>query len=96
MNVLYLRTKQNDYIVKITMSIKSDNNVDYVDIRCVIDIQNHFTLLHNMEENKQIVYIYEIYELAEINRWLCESYFANKDNTSKDYNNVLEEVKKND
>ena len=47
-----------------------------------------------MEENNKIVFIYEIYELAEINRWLCESYFANKDNTSKEYNNVLIEVKK--
>ena len=28
MNLLYLRTKQNDDIVKITMDIKPDNKVD--------------------------------------------------------------------
>jgi hypothetical protein len=47
-----------------------------------------------MEENNKIVFIYEIYELAEIRGWLWETYFANKDNTAKEYNNVLIEVKK--
>ena len=93
MNLLSFRTKQNDDIVKITMAIKPDNKVDYIDISGVIDIQNYSTLLLNMEETNKIVFIYDIYELYEIRRWLWETYFANKDNTSKQYNNVLTEVK---
>ena len=94
MNILYLRNEKNEDIAEITISIKSDNKVDYIDISCVIDIQNYSTLLLNMEENNKIVFIYEIYELAEIRGWLWETYFANKDNTAKEYNNVLIEVKK--
>ena len=44
------------------MSIKSDNKVDYIDISCVIDIQNYSTLLLNMKENNKIVFIYDIYD----------------------------------
>ena len=62
MNILYLRTKQNDDIVKITMAIKPDNKVDYIDISGVIDIQNYSTLLLNMKENNKIVFIYDIYD----------------------------------
>ena len=62
MNILYLRNEHNDDIAEINISIKSDNKVDYIDISCVIDIQNYSTLLLNMKENNKIVFIYDIYD----------------------------------
>lgn len=60
MHILYLRNEHNDDIAEINISIKSDNKVDYIDISCVIDIQNYSTLLLNMKENNKIVFIYDI------------------------------------
>ena len=62
MHILYLRNEHNDDIAEINISIKPDNKVDYIDISCVIDIQNYSTLLLNMEENNKIVFIYDIYD----------------------------------
>lgn len=62
MHILYLRNEHNDDIAEINISIKSDNKVDYIDISCVIDIQNYSTLLLNMKENNKIVFIYDIYD----------------------------------
>jgi hypothetical protein len=94
MNILYLRNAKNEDIAEISMSIKFGSKCGYVDISCVIDITNYSTLLLNMTENLQIPFIYDIHELSEIRGWLWETYFANKDNTAKEYNNVLIEVKK--
>ena len=60
MHILYLRNEHNDDIAEINISIKSDNKVDYIDISCVIDIQNYSTLLLNMKENNKIEFIEDI------------------------------------
>ena len=91
--VLYLRDKK-DTIVDIEIFKAREEQHDYVDIRCSIDIVNYSIKLLSMNSDDQIQFINYIDELSEISGWLWEVYFMGKKNDNHhNYEDILEQVK---
>ena len=91
--VLFLRDQYNRTLLDLDIS-KVPNNVfgspGYTEIHSVVDIRPYSWFLLNLPEGQRETFINAFDELQELRGWLWEVYFANKENTSLEYGNVLE------
>ena len=93
--ILFLRTDKNETVLDLEVWIKTEESISFVELGCVIDIENYsLLLLKTTDEQKQIEMIAEFSELSELRGWLHEVFFMAKKNTEKEFDNVLKQLKK--
>jgi hypothetical protein len=81
-------------ILEIDVWVKYSEGIEFVEIRCQVDIERYSFWLLKLEESKRESFIKDVASLYDIRHWLWQEYFAQKPNVPSEYDGVLEEVRK--
>ena len=91
--ILFLRNDKRESIVDIDCYVKTEEERKFVEISSSVIIKSYSEfLLKNIDRKDEI--ISDFSEIDELRGWLWESYFMGGDNDPKEYDNVIEILKK--
>lgn len=90
--ILYLRDQNNKTITDTEITIKTEDNYQFVEVDSAISIPEYSK--HLLNSDIKNTFIKDIDFISEIRGWMWEYYFATKKNTKDEYQNVLNEIRK--
>ena len=90
--ILFIRDKKNNTILDLDVYVSSESGL--IDISATVVIEHYSRFLLSSPEDRREEIISDFDELQEIRGWLHESYFLNRKNCEKEYDRLLEVLRK--
>jgi hypothetical protein len=91
--ILFLRNDKNESIVDIECFVKKEDGREFVELHASVIIEPYSKfLLENLDKKDDI--ISDFSKVSELRGWLWESYFMGGDNDPKEYDNIIEILRK--
>ncbi|MFA5207357.1 MAG: hypothetical protein WC428_01755 [Candidatus Paceibacterota bacterium] len=91
--ILFLRNDKRESIVDIDCYVKTEEERKFVELHASVIIKPYSEfLLKNLDRKDEI--ISDFSEIDELRGWLWESYFMGGDNDPKEYDNIIEILRK--
>ena len=91
---LFLRDGENRTYVDIECWIKCEDGEEFVEVESGVCIGEYSLLLLKAKKGDRMSLIRDFEMLSELRGWLWERFFMGKKNTSKDFDLVLNELRK--
>jgi hypothetical protein len=89
--IFYLRDKDND---KDIAEIEYYETLDYLEIYTKLYIRNYSSKLCNLEGRDKFDFVNNMEFISDLRDWLHKDHFKGRKNTSSEYEEVLEALRK--